>query len=105
MVPGARTGQRVEAFQRLGCDVTIVETNRPGATYEDMPGLLDRLRYRFRRPADKGGADSAICSLATASPLILPGLSGLIEDQGFDLARRSGQLYRISDSFGMRKMI
>ena len=26
MVPGARTGQRVAAFQRLGCDVTIVET-------------------------------------------------------------------------------
>ena len=33
MVPGARTGQRVAAFQRLGCDVTIVETNGPGATY------------------------------------------------------------------------
>ncbi|MBN06965.1 MAG: hypothetical protein CMM45_03935 [Rhodospirillaceae bacterium] len=67
MVPGARTGQRVEAFRRLGCDVTIVETNGPGATYEDVPGLLDRLRYRFRRPADKGGANSAIRSLATAS--------------------------------------
>ena len=67
MVRGARTVQRVAAFQRLGCDVTIVETNRPGATYEDVPGLFDRLRYRFRRPADKGGANSAICSLATAS--------------------------------------
>ncbi len=67
IVPGARTSQRVGAFQRLGCDVTVVETNRPGATYEDKPGFFDRLRYRFRRPADKGGANSAICSLATAS--------------------------------------
>lgn len=67
MVPGARTHQRVAAFRRLGCDVTIVETNKHGATYEDKPGIADRFRYRLRRPADKGDANSAISSLASAS--------------------------------------
>ena len=67
MVPGARTHQRAAAFQRLGCDVTIVETNRPGGSYEDAPGLSDRIRHRLRRPADKGHANSSIRSLASAA--------------------------------------
>jgi len=79
MVPGARTHQRVAAFQRLGCDVTLVETNAPGGAYEDSPSLVDRIRYRVRRPADKGFANSAIQSLASASDFHLAWFERAVE--------------------------
>ena len=55
-VAGSRTVQRIKAFEKLGCRVEVVPTNLAGASYEDKPGLVTRLRYRLRYPADAAGA-------------------------------------------------
>jgi spore maturation protein CgeB len=57
---GSRTPQRVRALEGLGHRVRVVPINRPGATYEDRPGLVERLRYRLRLPADPAGANQAL---------------------------------------------
>jgi spore maturation protein CgeB len=59
-IAGSRTPQRARAFAALGHRLTMVPINRPGATYEDRPSLMDRLRYRLRRPADPAGANDAL---------------------------------------------
>jgi len=59
-VAGSRTKQRIKALENLGCRVEVVSTNLPGASYEDKPGLMTRLRYRLRYPADVAGAGSKI---------------------------------------------
>ncbi len=59
-MPGSRTPQRVRAFRSLGWGVVLVPTNRPGRTFEDAPTLMERLRYRLRRPYDEAGANTAL---------------------------------------------
>jgi len=59
-MPGSRTPQRVRAFRILGCDVDLVSTSRPGRTFEDPPTLMERLRYRLRRPRDEAGTNAAL---------------------------------------------
>jgi spore maturation protein CgeB len=61
---GSRTPQRVRAFRELGCVVTEVPTNRPGRTFEDPPTLMERIRYRLRRPRDEAGANEALVAAA-----------------------------------------
>lgn len=63
---GSRTSQRVRAMEELGHRVTMVPINRPGATYEDRPGLMERIRYRLRLPSDPAGADRALAQAADA---------------------------------------
>lgn len=59
-VPGSRTLQRIRALGELGHVVTVVPTQPEGATYEDAPGLPERLRHRLRIPADPAHANAAI---------------------------------------------
>ena len=59
-VPGSRTLQRIRVLQEMGHSVTVVPTQPPGATYEDAPGLVERVRYRLRVPADDAGANQAV---------------------------------------------
>lgn len=59
---GSRTLQRVAAFQALGHAVDLVPTNRQGRTFEDAPTVIERLRYRLRRPPDEAGANMALLS-------------------------------------------
>ena len=59
-VAGSRTVQRIKVFEKLGCRVEVVPTNLAGASYEDKPGLVTRLRYRLRYPADAAGAGKQI---------------------------------------------
>lgn len=63
-MPGSRTPQRVRAFRSLGYDVDLISTNRPGRTFEDPPTLMERLRYRLRRPADESAANDALLAAA-----------------------------------------
>jgi hypothetical protein len=65
-MPGSRTPQRVRAFQELGHRVDVISTNRRGRTFEDPPTLIDRVRYRLRRPRDDGGANRALIAAAKA---------------------------------------
>lgn len=68
---GSRTPQRARAFAELGHRVRVVPINPDGATYEDRPSLVDRLRYRVRLPADPAEANARLRREA---------------DAGFDLA-------------------
>lgn len=63
-ITGSRTPQRVAALQRLGHQVRVVPINRDGATYEDRPSLMDRLRYRLRLPADSAGCNRRVVAEA-----------------------------------------
>lgn len=63
-IPGSRTPQRARALTAMGHEVTLVPINRPGATYEDAPSLLDRIRYRLRLPSDPAGAEAALVAAA-----------------------------------------
>lgn len=65
-IPGSRTPQRIRAMEELGHRVTMVPINRPGATYEDRPGLIERVRYRLRLPSDPAGADRTLAAAAEA---------------------------------------
>lgn len=79
---GSRTPQRVAALRRLGHQVTVVPINLDGATYEDRPSLMDRLRYRLRLPADPANCNEMLldhlgrrsCDLiwVEAAPMIHP---------------------------------
>ena len=60
IVPGSRSLQRISTLREMGHDVLIVETNKPGATYEDRPTLLERIQYRLRIPCDSVGANTAL---------------------------------------------
>ncbi|MBR9973699.1 glycosyltransferase [Magnetospirillum sulfuroxidans] len=63
-ITGSRTPQRVAALQRLGHRVRVIPINRDGATYEDRPSLMDRLRYRLRLPADPADCNNAVLTVA-----------------------------------------
>ncbi|KIL97826.1 hypothetical protein CCC_00887 [Paramagnetospirillum magnetotacticum MS-1] len=63
-ITGSRTPQRARALSELGHRVTMIPINRPGATYEDRPSLMDRLRYRLRRPADPVDANKGLVRAA-----------------------------------------
>lgn len=65
-IKGSRTPQRAKAFSRLGHRVKVVPINREGATYEDRPSLMDRLRYRLRLPADPAGSNAALLDVASS---------------------------------------
>ena len=71
MVPGSRTRQRITALRELGHQVVTVETNRPGATYEDRPGLVERFRYKLRIPGDAAGANPALIRQVAGRPFDL----------------------------------
>ncbi|MEE2759832.1 MAG: glycosyltransferase [Pseudomonadota bacterium] len=60
IVPGSRTRQRIAVLRELGHQIVTIETNRPGATYEDRLGLVERLRYKLRIPGDTAGANAAL---------------------------------------------
>lgn len=59
-VPGSRTLQRIRVLGEMGHSVTVVPTQPAGATYEDAPSLVERLRYRLRIPSDTADANEAI---------------------------------------------
>lgn len=59
-MPGSRTPQRVRALREFGHAVDLVPTNKPGRTFEDPPTLIERLRYRLRRPHDEAGTNEAL---------------------------------------------
>ncbi|NQV56039.1 MAG: glycosyltransferase [Rhodospirillales bacterium] len=59
-VPGSRTLQRIQALNQLSHQVSVIPTNRPGASYEDPPTMMDRIRYRMRLPDDAVGANASI---------------------------------------------
>lgn len=65
-IKGSRTLQRAKAFSRLGHRVKVVPINEDGATYEDRPSLMDRLRYRLRLPGDPAGANAALLEEASS---------------------------------------
>lgn len=65
-IPGSRTPQRVQALRSLGHNVSVVSSTPDGATYEQRPSVLDRLRYRLRIPADIAGANGALLAAITA---------------------------------------
>jgi len=56
----SRTPGRAVAMRALGCRVVCVPTTPPGRDYESRPSLVQRLRYRLRRPADPAGANGAL---------------------------------------------
>ena len=58
--PGSRTLQRIRTLRDMGHQVTVVPTHPEGASYEDKPSLIERVRYRLRIPADGGDANRAI---------------------------------------------
>jgi spore maturation protein CgeB len=60
MVPGSRTLQRISGLREIGHHVVTVETNKPGATYEDRPTFSERVRYKLRLPGDPAGANAAL---------------------------------------------
>ncbi|NFV81556.1 CgeB family protein [Magnetospirillum aberrantis] len=62
---GSRTPQRVAAMAGLGHRVETVAINRDGATYEDRPSLMERIRYRLRLPADPAGANRELARRVT----------------------------------------
>lgn len=64
LVPGSRSWQRVAALERLGHRVTTLSLVPDDASYERKPGLVERIRHRFRRPADKVDANRKIVALA-----------------------------------------
>jgi spore maturation protein CgeB len=68
MVPGSRTRQRLSALRAMGHHVVTIETNKPGATYEDRPSLSERVRYRFRVPGDPAGANAALIGQQRQGP-------------------------------------
>tara|TARA_B100000315_G_scaffold245976_1_gene272705 strand:+ start:4739 stop:5794 length:1056 start_codon:yes stop_codon:yes gene_type:complete len=78
-VAGSRTIQRIKAFEKLGCRVEVVSTNLPGASYEDKPSLMTRLRYRLRYPADVAGAGSQILKSLSASQFDILWLERAVE--------------------------
>jgi len=61
---GSRTPQRVRALTELGHRVRMVPINCDGATYEDRPSLMARLRYRLRLPADPAEANGRLVTEA-----------------------------------------
>ena len=60
IVPGSRTLQRIAGLRSLGHHVVTVETNKPGATYEDRPSLGERVRCKLRIPADPNRANETL---------------------------------------------
>ncbi|EME69339.1 hypothetical protein H261_14025 [Paramagnetospirillum caucaseum] len=68
---GSRTPQRLRALRDLGHEVTMVATTPPGWRYETKPGLLERLRYRLRLPADAAGANQALLTAAQGAELVI----------------------------------
>ena len=60
IVPGSRTLQRINALREMGHEVVTVETNKPGATYEDRPSLGERVRCKLRIPADPNRANETL---------------------------------------------
>lgn len=66
-IQGSRTVQRAAALTRLGHQVQVVPINLSGSTYEDRPGVLTRLRYRLRLPADPAGANQMLLATATTA--------------------------------------
>lgn len=67
-IPGSRTPQRRRALEELGHRVVMVATNVPGQTYETPPSLIERVRYRFRIPMDRAGANQALLVAAAEWP-------------------------------------
>ncbi len=66
-VPGSRTLQRIQAMERLGHEVQIVSTSLSGDAYEDIPGIIQRIRYRLRLPVDRASANEALVRAAAES--------------------------------------
>jgi spore maturation protein CgeB len=60
IVPGSRTLQRIRALREMGHEVITIETNKPGATYEDRPSFVERVRYRLHIPGDPNRANEAL---------------------------------------------
>ena len=50
--PGSRTLQRIRTLSEMGHNVRVVGTHAEGASYEDKPSLIERVRYRLRIPGD-----------------------------------------------------
>lgn len=65
-IRGSRTPQRIRALAELGHRVRVVSINRDGATYEDPPSVVGRLRYRLRLPADPAGANARLLAEAVS---------------------------------------
>ncbi len=66
--PGSRTLQRIRTLREMGHVVTVVPTHPEGATYEDKPSLIERVRYRLRVPGDLAYANPAIRHLLSQAP-------------------------------------
>lgn len=68
---GSRTPQRLRALRDLGHEVVMVATTPPGWNYETRPGLVERLRYRLRLPADAAGANRALLAAAPGAEVVI----------------------------------
>lgn len=64
LVPGSRSRQRVAALREIGCRVRCISTVVPGDSYETVPSVIDRIRYRLRRPGDPASANAQIVEIA-----------------------------------------
>ena len=67
-VPGSRTLQRIRTLRDMGVTVAVVPTHPAGASYEDQPSLIERIRYRLRIPGDLGDANRAILGVLSKEP-------------------------------------
>lgn len=85
-VPGSRTLQRIQAMERLGHSVEVISTNRPGATYEDRPGIGRRIRHRLRMPEDQTRANAALVEALGKESFEIVWLERTVEIRGSTLA-------------------
>ncbi|MBT4670521.1 MAG: hypothetical protein HOB64_00285, partial [Rhodospirillaceae bacterium] len=90
IVPGSRTLQRIRALREMGHEVAAIETNMPGATYEDRPSFGERLRYKLRIPGDPNRANEALIANAGQQRFDLVWLERCV-------AVRAGTLRRIKE--------
>ncbi len=67
----SRTLQRIRAFERLGHKVRIVSTSLSSDSYERVPGLIERIRYRLRIPLDSVHANERLISEIKFSPDVI----------------------------------
>ncbi|MBT3917554.1 MAG: glycosyltransferase [Rhodospirillaceae bacterium] len=93
-VAGSRTKQRIKALENLGCRVEVIATSLPGASYEDKPSLMTRLRYRLRYPADAAGANGKILNRLNENQFDVLWLERAVEI-GANTLRRAKQLNSI----------
>ena len=90
IVPGSRTLQRIRALREMGHEVAAIETNMPGATYEDRPRFVERVRYKLRIPGDPNRANEALIANAGQQRFDLVWLERCV-------AVRAGTLRRIKE--------